>query len=578
MVAAFSNYDTFGCDTETTGLSPLDSRLLLMQISFIDRSYVINAGLDLSPLMPFFSSNKWLKIFHNAKFDTKFILYNYKVKTHNIFDTQIAEQLILSEPGFTSTSLKTLALKYLGITLDKDIRQSFIDMKPGEMFTDEQLGYAAQDSDVLFGIMAKQKEKIEEYGLGKVAALEFELAPVVGAMELTGVPVDTEKWKNIIEVYRGKHEESRLKMHDELFNDGKIDEQMGLFVRDAINLNSPKQMVEAFQKIGIDTDKTDERTISLINHPAAQELLRYRELQKIMTSYGSSFLDKIHPFTGRIHADYQQMGTATGRFACKNPNLQQMPGEFRECVSEKGYQIVVADYANIELRILAELSGDEALTSAFLSGEDPHKGTAALMFDIPIDTVTKDQRFIAKTINFGICYGMGPNKLMDMLNKGKTGKEVLGFQKVSGMMKRYKVTYAKANQWLQDAGNLAYRRSYSETMLGRRRWYERPSNNEPDWEGQVASVKRQGANSPIQGTNADITKLAMLNLYHDLETYGIDADIILQVHDEIGVLAHNRDAKAVQEIVETSMMESAQTLLKNVPVKVDCFVSDIWKK
>jgi DNA polymerase-1 len=255
-----------------------------------------------------------------------------------------------------------------------------------------------------------------------------------------------------------------------------------------------------------------------------------------------------------------------------------MPEEFRECVSEPGYSIVVADYANIELRILAELSGDEALTSAFLSGEDPHKSTAALMFGIPIDTVTKDQRFIAKTINFGICYGMGPNKLMDMLNKGKTGKEILGYQKVNGMMKRYKETYSKANSWLLQAGNLAYRRAYSETMLGRRRWYERPNNSEPDWEGQVAGVKRKGANSPIQGTNADITKLAMLNLYHDLGTYGINADIILQVHDEIGVLAHNRDAESVKNIVIESMENSAKELLKKVPVKIDAYVSEIWKK
>jgi len=579
VINAFSRYNTFAFDIESSGLNPIDSRMLLAQISFPgDESYVINAGLDLTPLMPFFADHKWLKIIQNAKFDTKFLLHYYNTKTSNIFDTQIAEQLILSEPGYSSASLKALALKYLGITLNKDIRQSFIDMKPNQMFTDEQLDYASEDADVLFGIMKAQQEKLTEYGLDKVAAVEFELAPVVGAMELTGVPVDVQKWKNIIEVYRGKHEDSRLKMHEELFDSGKIDEQLGLFVRDAINLNSPKQIKDAFLKIGIDIDKTDERTISLVNHPAAKELLNYRGLQKIMTSYGASFLDKIHPFTGRIHANYQQMGTATGRFACKDPNLQQMPDEFRQCVSEPGYMMVVADYANIELRILAELSKDEALSSAFISGEDPHTSTASLMFNIPLETVTKEQRFIAKTINFGISYGMGPNKLMDMLNKGKTGKEVLGFQRVNGMMKRYKETYHRANQWLLEAGNLAYRRSYSETMMGRRRWFERPDNSEPDWEGQVASIKRQGANSPIQGTNADITKLAMLNLYHDLRTYGYKGDIILQVHDEIGVLAHKSQAEAIKEIVETSMVESAQVLLKKIPVKVDCYINEVWKK
>lgn len=549
-----------------------------MQIAFKDKAYVINAGLDLNPLMPFFSDHRWKKIFHNAKFDTKFLLYYYKVRTRNIFCTMLAEQLITAEPGFTSASLAATTLKYQGIVLDKSVRNSFIDMKPDEMFTDEQIAYATTDAEVLFGNMDAQQKKIDEYGLNKVAALEFELAPIVGAMELTGVPVDEKKWRKIIDVYRNKHEESRIRMHEALFDSGKIDEQLGMFVRDSINLNSPKQIKEAFAKIGIDAEKTDERTLSLINHPAARELLEYRGLQKIMTSYGTSFLDKIHPFTGRIHADYQQIGTATGRFACKDPNLQQMPEEFRECVSAPGYKLVVADYANIELRILAELSGDEALTSAFLSGDDPHKSTAALMFNIPIDTVTKEQRFIAKTINFGISYGMGPNKLMDMLNKGKSGKEILSFQKVNGMMKRYKETYSKANQWLMEAGNLSYRRAYSETMLGRRRWYKRPSNNEPDWEGQVASIKRQGANSPIQGTNADITKLAILNLYHDLYTYGYLGDIILQVHDEIGVLAHKSQSEAVKLLVVESMENSAKELLKKVPVKVDAYVDDIWKK
>lgn len=577
MVSQFSRYDTFALDIETTGLNPIDSRILLCQIVFKDKAYVINGGIDLSPLGEFLSSNKWLTVIQNAKFDTKFFLNKYNIKTSNIWDTFIAEQLLYPDT-FTGSSLAALALKYLNVTLDKSVRESFFDMKPGTLFTDEQLKYASEDAEVLFGIMEQQKIKIEENGLTKVAELEFELAPVVGAMENAGVPIDTKKWQDILDGYRQKHEKSRLKMHEHLFDGGENVEQLGMFTRDSINLNSPKQLKVAFSKIGIDMDKTDERTLSLIDHPAAKELLEYRKFQKIMTSYGQSFIDKIHPFTGRIHANFQQMGTATGRFACKDPNLQQVPDEFRQCVSLKDHHLVVADYANIELRILAELSGDEKLRSAFESGEDPHKSTASLMFNIPIESVTKDQRFIAKTINFGICYGMGPTKLMDMLNKGKSEKELLTFRKVAGMMSRYKDTYKKATDWLLEAGNLAFRRGYSETMLGRKRWYERPDSNLPDWEGQVAAIKRKGANSPIQGTNADITKLAMLNLYHDLRTYNYRGDIILQVHDEIGVLAHKSQSEAIKLIVVESMETSARELLKVVPVKVDAYVDDVWKK
>lgn len=579
MVPEFSKYDTFAFDIETTGLNPIDSRIQLVQIAFPDKAYVIHGGVDMTPILPFFIDGKWTKIIQNAKFDTKFFLNKFGIKTSGIFDTFIAEKLLYPD-RFEGFSLKALAKKYLDIDLDKSIRESFYNAKSPEIwaFTDEQLRYASKDAEVLFGIMEQQKIKLEENNLMGVAVLEFELAPVVGAMENTGVPIDVKKWERSLGVYREKHEVSRLKMHEHLFDSGDNVEQLGMFVRDSINLNSPKQLQKAFTKIGVDMEKTDERTLSLINHPAAKELLEYRKFQKIMTSYGKSFIDKIHPFTGRIHADFQQMGTGTGRFACKEPNLQQVPDEFRQCVSLKDYKLVVADYANIELRILAELSGDDKLRYAFESGEDPHKSTASLMFNIPIESVTKDQRFIAKTINFGICYGMGPTKLMDMLNKGKASNELLSFRKVAGMMSRYKDTYKKATDWLLEAGNLAYRRGYSETMLGRKRWYDRPDNTQPDWEGQVASIKRKGANSPIQGTNADITKLAMLNLYHDLRTYNYKGDIILQVHDEIGVLAHNSQAEAVKSLVIESMENSAKELLKTVSVKVDAYIDDVWKK
>lgn len=578
MVPKFSEYNTFSLDLETTGLNPLDSRMTLCQVSFPDINYVINRSkVDIRRLLPYLEDAQWLKLIQNAKFDTKFVLYEEKTKTNNIFDTKLAEHLLTSDEAWSSTSLKTLAKKYLDIQLDKTITKSFTEMPSMGAFSEEQLQYAAMDAHVLFGIYEEQKKLLEEKGLTKVAELEFELAPIVGDMELTGVPIDQNKWNAKLADYREQHEASRLKMHELIFDEGKLDEQVGMFERDAINLNSPKQILEAFRAIGIDLDATNEREISLIDHPAAKELLNYRKLQKILSSYGSTFLDKIHPFTGRIHADYQQIGTATGRFSCKEPNLQQMPDEFRQCVSLENYKIVVADYSQIELRILAELSGDEAFLKAFSTGQDLHKSTAATMFNIPIDTVTPEQRFIAKTINFGISYGMGPNKLMDMLNQKREPKHYLKFGQVASIMKKYKDTYRRVNDWLLESGNLAYRRGYSETIYGRKRFFTRPQGG-PDFETQVASIKRQGANAAIQGTSADITKLAMLNLYQDLQQYNYDAHIILQVHDEIAVLAHKSQAESVKLLVDESMTASGRQLLKQVPVEVDAYVGDMWKK
>lgn len=547
----------------------------MAQISFPDKSYVILPSAGLGELGPYFTDTKWLKIIQNVKFDTKFILKYYGIETRNVFDTMIAEELLNTDKSGVS-NLGAIARKYTGKELDKSIRESFYKRGTITTFTDKQLAYASQDSEILFPIYEAQKKALEENGLTAVADVEFELAPIVGDMELTGVPIDTDKWQEKLAKYKEEHEASRIKMHEILFDDGGLQEQLGMFARDSINLNSPKQLMSAFLAIGIDIEKTDERELSLVDHPAAKELLNYRKLQKILSSYGVSFLEKIHPFTGRIHADFKQMGTQTGRFSCREPNLQQMPEEFRECVSLEGHKIVVADYPNIELRILAELSGDENLSQAFESGQDPHKSTASLMFNIPIDRVSKEQRFIAKTINFGISYGMGTDKLKDMLNSKRAPNEQLTFGQVQSIMTKYKKTYKRAADWLMETGNLSYRRGYSETMLGRRRILPRPFN--PGDDEAIASLKRKGANSPIQGTNADITKIGMVNLHNELQSYYPSAKMILQVHDEVAVLAPSAISEGVKSVVEESLTASAQQLLKVVPVHVEAVISDIWKK
>lgn len=575
LLSGFNNYNQFSIDLETTGLNPHDSRLLLCQIGFPDgKVFVINAlENDLDPLRPYIEDRAWLKIVQNAKFEYKFLKYHAKIDMKGVYDTFLAEQLVTEN---IYTGLAGLTTKYTDETLDKSVRTSFYDQK-GD-FSTTQLEYAAKDAEILFPIWRAQSPKLEEFKLGQVSELEFDLVRVVGNMELEGVPIDLERWTTKLEEYRRDHEQSRLRMHELLFDDGKMNEQMGLFERNSINLNSPRQIKDAFAKIGLDVNATNERELALIDHPLAKEMLNYRRLQKILSAYGETFIGAIHPFTKRIHADFQQIGTQTGRFSCKEPNLQQMPEEFRHCVSLPGYKIVVADYSQIELRILAQISGDPSLTRAFDMGGDPHTATAAQMFNIPIESVTKDQRFIAKTINFGLAYGMGWTKLRDILNFGKHEKDMISIDETKELLFRYKRTYRKAIEWLTYAGNAGFARGYSETMLGRRRFFNKPSPSSENYDNEVASIKRQAANSVIQGTNADITKLAMLDIFNELNLYGLRGSIILQVHDEIVVLAHERSAETVKEVVESAMINSAKTLLKSVPVKADAVVSDIWKK
>lgn len=555
----------------------------MCQIATPNQTFVVDAAkVDLSFLEPFLRSWKWLKVIQNAKFENEFFKYKYGFNIVNIWDTYLAERILTPDARPNTLGLGAISVKYLAIEMEKSTRKTFIG-KRGARFTDTQLAYAAKDAEVLIPIYEQQLLLVKEHNLLPITQMEFDIVPVISDMELTGVPVDTALWNEKIHKYEELHESSRLKMHEFIFDTHKLDEQLGMFTREAINLNSPKQLKEAFAKIGLKVDTTNEREISLVSHPAAQELLKYREYQKILSAYGRSFLDKIHPFTNRIHADFQQIGTETGRFSCREPNLQQMPEEFRACITHPDYMIVGADYSQIELRILAELSGDRAFIEAFTSGEDLHKSTASMMFSISSDSVSKEQRFIAKTINFGISYGMGPGKLMDILNaeasKNNTAK--YAFPQVLDLIQRYHRTYSKVSEWLISAGNLAYIRGYSETMLGRKRFYNKPNQTSlplEDFKNQVAAIKRKGANSPIQGTNADITKIAMRWLYSDLQDSGLKANIVLQVHDEIAVLARKEHAQAVKFIVEESMTRAGQEVLKTVPVKVESYISDVWKK
>lgn len=541
--------------------------------------------MDISPLIPYFNSWDWKKIIQRAKFESQFLEFFHGANINNVWDTELAEKI--ANPSAFTASLEVLAERYLDIKLNKDIRKSFFKgtvNKNGD-YSHKQLEYAAQDVEILPAIMEKQRTLIEERDQLEVAELEFQLAKVVGHMELTGIPVNAGKWRLILEEYRQLHEEARIRMNDLIFDTNKFDEQMGMFVRDGIKLGSPQKILHTFNALGIPITDTTDRTISLINHPLARALTEFRGLDKLMSSYGKTFLDAIHPFTGRIHANFQQMGADTGRFSCREPNMQQIPEKFRVCVGDtKDFLIVGADYSQMELRIIAELSEDERMVAAFASGQDVHKATASLMFNVALDHVTKEQRFAAKTINFGIAYGMGIKKLMDSINgeNMKNGiKKKIGYKDAQYLKERHRQAYPRVKEWLDENGNLAYQKGESLTMLGRKRSFNKPNRNEmtqDDFDDQVASIKRRGANTPIQGTNADITKLAMINLHEDLMRYNMGADIINQVHDEIVLLAHYRQAEDVRKLVEESMVSSAQRFLKKVPVVVDTYASDVWSK
>ena len=561
-------------DTEATSLDPHDAKLLLFQIATPGEAYLFDARhLDLRPFQSILGSEKILKLAQNAKFDYGMLKELAGVEIVNIFDTMLAERILTC--GMTKLgdlSLAALSRKYLGIELAKEVRETFFGGHLRD-FTKKQLDYAAKDVLVLFPIYEAQRDRLQKEQLEKIASLEFELVPVVSEMELRGFLIDVEKWRQVIADYRKKAQEIDRKMQEELRPYSRST-QKDLFGNHAnvVNLNSPSQIMEAFRRVGLDLPSTGEEILARYDHPLAKLLLEYRESEKIISAFGENLLEKINPKTGRIHPDYMQIGADTGRFACSNPNLQQIPTDsmFRSCfIASPDHKLVVADYSQIELRIMAELSEDPVFMKAFKEDQDLHALTASQMFNIPIDQVSKEKRFQAKSINFGLMYGRGARSLAVQLGVSEDESRRL--------LDKYFRQYHRVKTWLDNISRDAIRRGYSTTLGGRKRYYEKVASDDPSYDRQVSYIERQGKNTPIQGTSADITKMALVNLRQRIRKEGLAAVPIHTVHDEIVVEAPVSEAEQTAKIVKEEMVRAGEALLKKVPVEVDVVVSDIWE-
>ncbi|OGC56138.1 hypothetical protein A2797_02165 [candidate division WWE3 bacterium RIFCSPHIGHO2_01_FULL_48_15] len=558
-------------DIEGTSLDPYDTKLLLVQVAVPGKAYLFDARhLDLKPLSGVLENEKILKLAQNAKFDYGMLKVKYGIEVKNIFDTMLAER-ILTTGLARENSLAAICRKYLGIELAKETRDTFVGHTRD--FSKKQLDYAASDVLVLFPIYERQKTALEKEGLAKIADLEFKLISVVAEMELRGFLIDVEKWRKVIRDYQQKANEVAGKIQEELrpyFRHTQTD----LFGNhaDVVNLNSPSQVLDAFRKVGLDLPSTGEEILARYDHPLAKLLLEHRTYEKIITAFGENLIAKINPKTGRIHPDYMQIGADTGRFACSNPNLQQIPSDslFRQCfVAPPGYKLVVADYSQIELRIAAELSQDPVFLKAFADDADLHIVTASQMYGVPPEAVTKQLRNTSKTINFGLLYGRGAKSIGVQIGASE--------EKARALLDKYFRTYRQVKRWLDNAARDAIRLGYSETLGGRKRFYQKLDPDDPGYERQIAYIERQGKNTPVQGTSADMTKLALIHIGKRIKEEGLEATPIHTVHDEIVVEAKEEKAEDIAKIVGEEMERAGKELLKQVPVKVDISVSDVWE-
>jgi DNA polymerase I-like protein with 3'-5' exonuclease and polymerase domains len=564
-----------GLDTETTGLDPHTSELLLLQISTVDKVYIVDCRRVVPlPLKAILESPAITKVAQNAKFEYEMLRQQSGITLANLYDTMLAERLLTA--GISrEISLKAIADKYIGAILDKSVRESFYKLAGnGDAYlAPEQLHYAARDAFIMIPIRSRQAVELKKQGLEQIATIEFQCVAAVGDMELVGVRIDQERWRKIIADVTIQREAAASELAELLL---PASMQATMFGVSSINLNSNQQLVEALSRLGVDVPDTMESTLVKYDHPAIKKLLDYRAHEKTLSAFGENVLGLINPKTNRIHPDFNQYGADTGRFSCTRPNVQQIPAtsDFRKCfVAAEGYKLVTSDYSQCELRILAELSGDPGFVNAFKSGGDLHTLTASQMFGVPVEQVEKPQRNAAKAINFGLAYGMGPGGLAPRLG--------VSLDEAKELIARYFRAYPLIQRWLDKAARDAVRVGYSATTLGRKRYYNIPDESlkrtsEDDYRKQIASIERQGKNSPIQGSNADMTKLALIFLRSALK--GWDARTVNTVHDEIVVEARQDQAEDVKHLVEDAMVRAGKEILKEVPIVAEAAVADYWSK
>ena len=566
-----------GLDTETTELDPYTSRLRLIQLATPDRVYLVDfdkfADADtrkseaLEPLRRLLAAPRPIKIAHNAKFDAKFIKHNLGIDLGGLFDTLLASQLVGAGDIEERHGLETVAGRYLNELVDKSERLSNWDLE----LTEAQLEYAARDAAILLPLREKLIERLKAESLVRVAQLEFECVMPVVDIELAGFFMHKDRWLEQLGIVEKRRMELAEQLQEVLAEESSQGSLFGGPQREDINLDSQQQLTKALNRLGIPVPEST-RNWKLqplaAQYPVIATLLEYRTVQKALTSYGTNMIEMINPVTKRLHADFRQIGAPTGRFACTNPNIQQVPHavEYRRCFSghPEGRKLIIADYSQIELRILAEFSGDRGFMEAFNSGADLHRVTASQVFNTGLDQVTKEQRDFAKRLNFGVVYGIGAQRFALM-----TG---LSVSEAENVLRRYFGTYRELDAYLRDAANRAVSERQARTGSGRLVRFRYDENDRQ----QVSMTQRNGKNTPIQGTSADILKRALRLLKDELSN--TNAQIVNIIHDEIVVEADTDDAQDVAAKVERIMCAAGQEYLKTVPIKVETEIADEWVK
>ncbi|MWW24054.1 DNA polymerase I [Algibacter lectus] len=560
-------------DTETTGLNPLTAELVGISFSWeTGKGFYLPFPEDkteaqalIEQVRPFFESESIEKIGQNLKYDIK-VLAKYNIEVRGkLFDTMLAHYLINPDMRHNMDILAETYLNYTPISITELIgKKGKNQLSMRDVPLEKQTEYAVEDADITLQLKEHFTNELGEANTQKLFdEIEIPLLRVLAAMELEGINLDKDFLNSLAEALNNDIETLEKSIYEA--------------AGEEFNIASPKQLgIVLFEKLKlVDKPKktktgqyaTGEDILSYLakDHAIIQNILDYRGLAKLKSTYVDALPLQVEPSTGRVHTDYMQTVAATGRLSSNNPNLQNIPirtergRQVRKAFVPRSeeYTLLAADYSQIELRIIAALSEEETMISAFKNGEDIHASTASKVFNVPLDEVTREQRSNAKTVNFGIIYGVSAFGLSNQtdLSRGEA-KELID---------TYYETYPKLRAYMSEQVDFARDNGYVQTVLGRRRYLKDINSRNGVVRG---AAERNAVNAPIQGSAADIIKIAMINIFNKLNAGDFKTKMLLQVHDELVFDVYKPELESIKTLVKTEM-ENAYTLEVPLDVEID---------
>ena len=578
LVEKMMKQEIVAFDTETEGLNALETDIVGISFSWQKGiGYYLPIKNNKSAheksfeiLRPFFESTEIIKVGHNIKFDIQ-VLHKYNVKvSYPIYDTMVAHYLINPDIRHNLDTLSESYLNYSPISIESLIgKKGKNQISMRDVSIDKITDYASEDADITLQLKSVFDKEIKVNNLGKIFYdIEIPMINVLSEMETEGIKIDT----SYLEKLDKEFEEDLEKLKKEIFK--KSGEEF--------NLNSPKQLGEIlFDKLKLVSKpkktktgqySTSEEVLSSLanDHKIIEDILEWRSLDKLQNTYVKSLPNEVSSLTNRVHSSFNQTVTTTGRLSSNNPNLQNIPirtangQKIRRAFIPRGsdYILMAADYSQIELRVIASMSNEKNMIDAFVNNQDIHTMTASKIYNVDPENVTREQRGNAKTVNFGIIYGVSAFGLSQQTDLNRSESKV--------MIDNYFINYPGLKKYMSDQIDFARNNGYVETIMGRRRYLQNINSQNNMLR---SSSERNAINAPIQGSAADIIKIAMININSELKKQSLKSKMLLQVHDELVFDVHKSEKDQIKDIVKNTM-ESAVKL--KVPLKIDLEFGKNW--